>query len=573
MHALILAALSLLPVAPDRPTVVIFLGTQCPLARLYAERLNELHVQYAERGIEFVAINSNEDDSAADVAAFADEFQLRFPFVKDEQQLARTFGARRQLEVFLVDRKGAVQYAGRVDDQYQPGKRLPQPTRADLQLALDDMLAGRPIAVPRTQVTGCFLNLPAEETKAANTQITYGEHIAPLLARHCVACHSPGQSGPFTLTSYADAAAWAATIRERVDTGLMPPWSADPRFGHFANERRLSDEEKRWLHAWIDGGLALGPAVNPPSLPASKWSIGEPDWIVRMPQPYHVPATGVVEYQHIEVDPHLPCDVWVTAAEVLPGNPSVVHHSSVFLAPAGSPAESVADTGPLQSYVLATYVPGQVGASYPPGMAKRIPAGSVIRFVMHYTPSGQPAQDQTQLGLKFAIRPPDMEVATKLLVDLDFKIPPGAGNFVVERSWQAEQPVLLLSMFPHMHLRGKSMTYFAEFPGGRSEILLSVPHYDFQWQHRYVLAEPRLLPAGTVIRARAEYDNSASNPVNPDPSQTVSVGQQSNDEMFNAYFDVAAPLDDESRRTPAPLAGTLGVIGCWLAVRRTRPRS
>jgi hypothetical protein len=274
-----------------------------------------------------------------------------------------------------------------------------------------------------------------------------------------------------------------------------------------------------------------------------------------MPKPFTVPAEGVVEYQLIEVDPGFTEDKWIRAAEIRPGNRKVVHHCTVFLEPSPAGAQSV--PGRLGSYCLATTAPGTPPLVLPDGMAKFVPAGWRFLFVLHYTPVGTVQTDQTSIGLVLAdpqqVR---QEVVTTLLYDPDLCIPPHAANHPVEKSWQAPQDILLLAMFPHMHLRGKSFRYEAQYPDGSSEILLDVPRYDFNWQNRYVLAEPKRLPAGTTVRCTAHYDNSADNPANPDAEATVHTGTQSWEEMFNGYFDWA-PADQDLTQPP-PLGAVLG---------------
>jgi hypothetical protein len=267
----------------------------------------------------------------------------------------------------------------------------------------------------------------------------------------------------------------------------------------------------------------------------------------------------VIEYQLFEVDPGFTEDKWVQAAEIRPGNRSVVHHCNVFLRPPG--AEGPAEQGALGSFCLAAMAAGTPPTILAPGMAKRIPAGWRIVFVMHYAPVGSVQTDQTSIALRFAdpttVR---KEVATKVMLDLDLCIPPHEANHQVTQTWLVNEDVLLLSMFPHMHLRGKSFRYEAVYGNGETEILLDVPRYDFNWQHIYVLAEPKRLPAGTLLRCTAVYDNSAGNLANPDPSATVRTGPQSWDEMFNGYFDVV--LADQDLTAPVPWHQ-----GAWTVVR------
>jgi hypothetical protein len=338
-------------------------------------------------------------------------------------------------------------------------------------------------------------------------------------------------------------------IREVIEAGRMPPWGANPSYGHFSNDPSLSPREKELLLAWIDAGCPEGNTADlpPPVAFPEGPSIGKPDLVVSMPCEFHVPAQGVVEYQMFSVDPGFREDRWVTAAEVLRGNRKVVHHCNVFLQPPG--AEGVWEEGSLGSYCLAAMAQGTPPMILPAGMAKRIPAGWKIVFVMHYTPIGTEQTDRTSIALRFA-EPAAVkkEVATKLMWEPNLQIPAGDPDHRVEQTWRMQNDVFLLAFFPHMHLRGKSFRYEAIYPNGQTEILLDVPHFDFGWQPRYALAEPKRLAAGTLLRCSAVYDNSKDNPANPDPTRQVPTGTQTWDEMFNGYFDMTLASQPTTRQ-------------------------
>jgi peroxiredoxin len=538
---------SLADVRDARLVVVVFLGTECPLARLYGPRLADLARTYGPRGVAFFGIDANSQDSLAALAAYGRRHAVPFPLLRDPgNPVADAFGAERTPEAFVLDGRRVVRYRGRIDDQYGVGVHRAQPERHDLARALDELLAGKPVSTPQTTAPGCLIGRAPAPPPAG--RVTYCKDVAPILQRRCQVCHRPGEIGPLSLTSYKEARGWAGTIREVVGEGRMPPWHADPRRGKFANDPSLSAGEKERLFRWIDDDCPEGDPADLPPKPAfvDGWNIGTPDLVVSMPGPFTVPAEGVVEYQFIEVDPGFREDRWVQAAEIRPGNRAVVHHCNVFLQPPGAPEPQ--EQGALGSYCLAAMAPGTPPMLLPDGRAKRVPAGWRIVFVMHYTPVGSVQTDRTRIGLKFADpRKVKQEVATKLMYDLDLCIPPHAADHTVSQTWQVNQDVLLLAFFPHMHLRGKSFRYEALSADGSEEVLLDVPHYDFNWQHRYVLAEPRRLPAGTRLRCTAVYDNSAGSPANPDPSATVRTGTQSWEEMFNGYFDVVLADQDLTR--------------------------
>jgi peroxiredoxin len=568
----------------DRKLVaVVFLGVECPLAKLYADRLVELEREFGPRGVGFVAVDANRRDSAEDLARFAGEHGFTFPFVRDaDGVLADRLGATRTAEALLLDSDRFVRYHGRVDDQYAPGVHRTRPVHRDLADALDDLLAGRPVGTPETPAPGCKID--RARPRAVRGPVTYCRDVAPILQKHCIACHRPGQMAPFALLSYRDAADWAETIREVVREGRMPPWHADPRYGHFANDPSLTAGERRLLDDWAGGGTPEGDPADlpPPPTFSSDWAIPQPDAVVSIPQPFTVPAEGTLDYQVIDVDPGFREDRWVRAAEVRPGNRAVVHHCLVFLKPPGY--DGMVARGDLGSYYLAGTAVGTQPVVLPDGMAKLVPAGWHFVFVLHYTPVGRVQTDQTSVGLVFADpRAVKKEVATNVLIDEDLCIPPHAADHRVEHSAVMKHDVLLLAMFPHMHLRGKSFRYEADYPDGTTEVLLDVPRYDFNWQHRYLLAEPNRLPAGTVLRCVAHYDNSAANPNNPDPTATVHTGPQSTDEMFNGDYEIALADQDLTRPDPpgailyralrrlgqpVPALLLIGACGMFLAIRR-----
>ncbi len=546
----------------NKLVVVAFLGVDCPLSRLYGPRLAEMARDFGPRGVGFVAIDANQHDAPSDLLRYLRDHPLPFPLLKDVgNTVADQFGAERNPEVFVLDERRVVRYRGRIDDQYLPGAQRSHPGRRDLAIALEELLSGQRVSQPLCPASGCRISRLGKPS--AHGAITYYRDIAPILQKHCQSCHRPGEIAPFSLISYKDAAGWAATIREVVADRRMPPWHADPRYGKFANDPSLSEPDRQLLLGWIDSGCPEGdPAEQklPPPVFSQGWHIPTPDQVVTMAQPFTVPAQGTIDYQYFVVDPGFREDRWIQAAEVRPGNRTVVHHCNVFLQPPG--ANEVQVQGELESCWLVTYVPGHSPLVLPEGMAKKVPAGWRLVFGMHYTAIGSAQIDQTSVGLKFADpRTVKKEVATRAMIDLALCIPPRVAEHRVTQTWQINCDMLLLSLFPHLHLRGKSFRYEAIYPDGTSEILLDVPRYDFNWQHRYELAQPKRLPAGSFLRSTAVYDNSADNPLNPNPDAEVREGPQSWDEMFRGYFDVV--LADQDLTRPVPL-----YIQAWQALVR-----
>lgn len=524
----------------EAPLVVVtFLGTECPLAKLYAPRLEELQQRYADAGVVFIGINSNVQDSNSEVAAHAQRHGITFPVLKDPGNVvADQFAAIRTPEVFVLDADRKVRYWGRIDDQYGVGYQRPQANREDLAEAIDQLLAGEDVRVAVTEAPGCYIGRVRET--AATDEVTYSAHIAQIFQDRCVECHRPGQIAPFPMQTYDDVAGWAETIKEVIEDQRMPPWHADPQHGTFSNDARLSDEEKSLIFRWVKSGAPEG---DPADLPAPRefadgWLMGQPDVVFTMPEAFEVPAEGTIDYKYFVIDPGFTEDKWVQAAECLPGCHAVVHHIIVFVKPPGQPMRG---HGGLSGFFAAT-APGAPPLVMLPGMAKKVPAGSKFVFQMHYTPNGSKQLDQSSLGLKFVdASEVKHEVHTLSAANPFFLIPPHHPNYEVTAYKTMREDTLLLALYPHMHLRGKAFRYVAEYLDGTEEILLDVPKYDFNWQNSYIFAEPRLLPKGTKLRAIAHFDNSEDNLWNPDPNKEVYFGEQTWDEMMIGFFD-ATPV-------------------------------
>jgi hypothetical protein len=393
---------------------------------------------------------------------------------------------------------------------------------------------------------------------------TFHRDVEPLLQRHCQNCHRAGGMAPMPLTTYAESQPWAKSIRARVTQRTMPPWYADRAHGTFANDPSLSEAEIETFRQWVDGGAPKGALAEapPPKVWRDEWSIGFPDLVVEMPQPFRIPAKGEVDYQYAVIPLKLDEDRWVTAAEASPGARAAVHHIVLYAREPDSPWLREAPAGRVfsktgeftTSDVLLVYAPGSPAMTLPAGMAKRIRAGSDLVLQIHYTSTGKAVEDRTRVGLVFAKEPPSKQVHSLQIGVDDIRIPPGDGDHRLRASGTFPNDALLLGFFPHMHLRGRSFEYSLVAPGGRFETLLKVPAYDFGWQMYYQLAEPRRVRAGERLQVEARFDNSANNPRNPDPSAEVTWGEQSWQEMMIGFFDVAVDVgvskEDFFRRGP-----------------------
>lgn len=392
---------------------------------------------------------------------------------------------------------------------------------------------------------------------AAGTSPTFYKDVLPILQQHCQQCHRPGEIAPMPLLTFSETRPWARSIREQVIERKMPPWFADPNYGHFANDRSLSQGEIDTLSAWVKEDAPAGDPKDapPPRHWQESWNIGTPDQVFEMPKPFALPAKGAVDYQYLILPTHFTEDRWVQRVEVRTIDPAAVHHAVVYVREPGSKwlegePEGVLFTLPptpdhqpnpkefTTSDLLMVYTPGNSYDQWPEGVAKKIKAGSELVLQMHYTTTGRPTEDRTRIGLIFAKQPPKQAVLSLQMGNDRFVIPPGDPNYRVQVSGTLPNDALLISMFPHMHLRGKAFEYLITGPNGHVETLLKVNHYDFHWQLNYRLATPRLLKAGTHLTWVGYFDNSANNPGNPDPTAEVRYGEQSWEEMMIGFFDV-----------------------------------
>jgi hypothetical protein len=405
---------------------------------------------------------------------------------------------------------------------------------------------------------------------------TFSKEVAPILYKSCANCHRPGEIAPMSLLTYEQARPWAKSIREKVLGGQMPPWHASEPRGTFVNDRRLTDAEKNTLIAWVDAGAPQGDPKHLPPTPrfAEGWQIGKPDLVLSMPKPYDVPSSGTIEYQFFTIPTNFTEDKWIQAIEVRPGNRSVVHHILAFVREPGKPPESPAyvtavprmprlaasregnaprpgqASGP--GTLIATEAPGTNAMIFDPGSALKIPAGASIIFQVHYTANGKGITDQSSIGLVFAKATPQREIHTGSFMNVLLKVPAGAADQAVDSAIEFTEDTHITALFPHTHLRGKSWEYRLIYPDGQSQVVLSVPKYDFNWQTYYVFATPLVAPKGSRLEATAHYDNSVNSKWNPDPKIDVRWGEQTWQEMqysgITYYVDGPAASENVALR-------------------------
>ena len=443
-------------------------------------------------------------------------------------------------------------------------------------------------------------------SKTAGSPTTFNKDVAPILQKQCVVCHMPDGMAPMSLMTYKDARPWAKSIREAVLDRKMPPWHADPRYGEFSNDRRLSKEQIDTIVAWVDGGsLKGGDEDLPAEVVQEGWRIGKPDFVLTMPQEFTLQAEGPDEYQYFVVPTNFAEDRWVQAAEARPGNRRIVHHIIAFVRPPrpkgdGKPQDvarsarpqrkesifyqdgtliRVKDSVPVHDSgcetpegghgifmdgtgrdvmpaLLCGQAPGRDADVWPAGMAKRIPAGAELLLQIHYSKNGSVEKDRSSIGLTFARQPPEKEIFTEPIQNHYFLIPPGAENHEVSSCHNFSEDVHILSLMPHMHVRGKDMQVKAMFPTGDPKILLYVPNYSFSWQTTYYYKKPVPIARGTRIEVTAHFDNSKKNITNPDPAKTVRWGDPTYDEMMIGWVDYVK--DDQKLTSPSAGAAKSG---------------
>jgi hypothetical protein len=545
-----------------RVMVLFFTSFGCPMARQYVPKLKAVSHEAKAKGVDIWLVNSSPQDDPADTVvemfarsrrnnlapetALADPDALRsevlrgvvgtLPILRDDRQLvARQFGVTRTCEVIAIDMKNKrIFYRGAMDDQLAEGAQKPAAKENYLLNAVEEFLAGKPITTPSTPVHGCRITF---ESEPASKEISYNNEIAPILQKNCVGCHSPGQIGPFAMSSYKKVKGWSAMIEEVLLDRRMPPWHADPHFGKFANDRALAASEEHALLNWIHQGCPRGNSNDPltnTEPPAVTWKLGKPDFIVSLPERQEIPATGTLKYLYLDSDFEMPQDAWLRAAVCRADNTKVVHHIIVRVRYPDDYKDA-----PPEAFLFTTWVPGLAQSEFPAGTGMFLPKGARFNFEVHYTTNGEEQTDRSEMGLYLAKEPPARRLEVRATETRDFELAPGMADTQHFCHYCFKRDTLIYDLSPHMHLRGSWFKFQLLYPDGHRETMLSVPNYDFNWQTSYRLAEPKRVPAGTWMLCTGGHDNSVKNANNPDPTKTVRWGLQSWDEMFMGFMTVA----------------------------------
>jgi hypothetical protein len=584
--------------------VLVFLSTECPLSNGYLPTINRLTKEMGDRGIEFVGVNPNEGQGLKEIELHRIRYSIVMNVLRDPgAKLASTLGITHCPEVIVFNRQAEAVYRGRIDDRYPRRGGAPKQVfhQHDLEQVLKEMLVGDTVSPRETEPIGCpvVAEKPGAMSASAEGSVTFTRDVAPILFANCVECHRPGGIGPFELTSHEQATLWCSDLVAFTKDGSMPPWKLVDGWGEFQHPRRLQPAEIETLEKWVSIGCPKGKESDMPSVPVFKegWTMGEPDIVLEMTEPYELAAEGPDEYRHFVIPTSFTEDVYITAMDILPGNARVDHHVIVFLDPKGA-SERLDRADPLPGYVtsggwpgyiapaaLGGWAPGIVPTPLPPGVARIIPKGSRIVLQMHYHKSGRPEIDRTKVGLYVSKEKPkrlvrDIAVtplsALPMLQNLPVvskKIPANAENYTIGETMVIPEDIDLISVRPHMHLIGREMTLKATLPSGKVEQLMYIKNWDFNWQENYYYAKPVRLPKDTRVTLEAVFDNSEKNPANPSmPPRDVGWGEATTDEMAFCFMEVL-PTSDASSDDDLTLSAVSRFLKRFVEYQLTGPHT
>lgn len=558
-------------------TVIVFLYATCPMCQRVAPVLEKLLKEKQPQGVQVLGVFTD-GTQVADLEKFKKDYGVSFPlFVDNGGKVASALSATATPEAFVLDRDAKVRYMGRINDLYQVrGVQSQAPVREDLSEAVSDVVSGSVVQVPRTLPVGCAIvrqdPLPAATPDSQESMITYHKDVAPILRNHCMMCHSDGNAGPFTLTSYDDAADWMKTGLREIKAGRMPPAQVESDLA-IRNQNTISAEEVKILESWIKSGKPEGDAAAATPLPPLpdyarfQEDLGPPDIILEQGESFHLGPIGSDVYRHLVFTLNKSADLRVRAIQLLPSNRAIVHHALIGYLPHTEAEQALRDYGgpgptftqgdsgpgfwarhgigfrvapprpdgmPRQSFIGA-YVPGTSAYAAPSDADYIIPAGSDLLAQMHFHRNGIQSQDSTRLGLwlrKDNKIPPRIMGFQFLHGDM-VVIPAGIKNMKITGEWTVPEDCMIAGIGPHAHLLAQSMDATATLPDQTQFTIAKVPHWQYEWQQPYFFKEPRFLPKGTKINFSAIYDNTAANPKNPfSPPQPIFLGEATTDEML-----------------------------------------
>lgn len=526
----------------DQKAVVIFVqGNGCPIVRNGTPTLKAIRDEYADKNVTFFMLNPQPQDDRDSINKEASQFGYDFPILLDEAQLvAQSLGVDRTSEVFVINPKTfEILFRGPIDDRLGYETQKPNASEHYLRDALAAIVSGKEVTAAASEAPGCLINFPALAQLEKNP-VSYSKDVAPILQKHCVSCHHDGGIGPWSMSSHKMVQGWSRMMREVLMTQRMPPGQYDHHLSMpMSDGVVVTPQELQTLVHWIDAGAPMAADETDP-LPSlefdpSLFTLGEPDLVYDV-APQSIPATGVIDYRYIPVELNLDRDVWIRAIEFAPGDRKVLHHVIAYLQSPADKSNRGRDEGDGRDDSIGGFAPGRQADSFPDNSGRLIRKGSNLLLQMHYTTSGKETVDNTKVGLYLYDKPPQYVMSGGVAGQRRFLIPPRTKEHKLQGEMTVQHDAYLYSMTPHMHFRGKYMSYTAEFPDGSEQLLLSVPNYEFNWQFSYALEEPLFLPAGTRLVTKGAMDNSDRNPYNPDPNRPVRFGLQTMHEMFFGFL-------------------------------------
>jgi peroxiredoxin len=548
-----------------KAVVLVFLSFDCPVSTSYSQPLADIAGEYQKQGCAFVGLTTNQDETAAEVAKHAKEFNVAFPVILDRKfAAADAVKAEITPEVFVLDGDFVLRYRGRIDNGYYARlKKNPQITKHDLRQVLSEIVTGRPVSVSATEPIGCPI---IRETKTAPKvgNVTYYKDVLPILQNNCQECHRPGAVGPFSLMTYRQAVNWASDIKDYTQSRRMPPWRISEGM-EFHNSRKLTDKDLAVLAAWADNNTPEGDAKDAPQPVKFNdgWKMGQPDLVLSVSDDFQVGPTGNDVFRCFVLPTNLTEDKFVEAIEVKPGNPRVVHHTLLFIDTGGNgkrlekqqtdnPTKdphggNEMDKGPgyyggmgvgfLPTASLGGWAPGQLPRTLPEGTGIKLPKGSDVVMQMHYHRNGRLEKDRTQIGIYFSKKKVERQFQGGVMMGIFARIPKDNDHFVVKGSATVSDDMVLHDIMPHMHMLGKEIKVTMTPPDGQPTLLFHIKEWDYNWQETYHFKEPLKLKAGTKLELEAVYDNSAKNPNNPfSPPRDVTFGEQTTNEMCFVFL-------------------------------------
>lgn len=525
----------------DQNAVVLFVqGNGCPIVRNGSHTVREIREAFKDQNVTFLMLNPQSQDTRDSIVKEAAEFGYDFPILLDESQLvAQSLGVDRTAEVFVIDpKKREILYRGPVDDRLGYETQKPQASNHYLRDALSAVVSGKPVPADTPEAPGCLISYHAKDAHNKNP-VSYSKDVAPILEKHCVSCHHEGGIGSWAMSNHAMVKGWSRMMKEVLMTRRMPPGQFDAHVSKpMLDGVIVTPEELQTLVHWIDAGAPINEGEADPlaalEFDPSPFTLGEPDLVFDVP-PQTIPATGVIDYRYIPVELNLDRDIWIKAIEFAPGDRKVLHHVITYLQSPADKSARARQNSDGRDDSIGGFAPGRQPDVFRDNSGRLIRKGSNLLLQMHYTTSGKETVDATRVGLYLYDEPPTYVMSGGVAGQRRFLIPPYAKEHKLQGEMLIEQDAYLYGMMPHMHFRGRYMTYSAVYPDGTKELLLSVPKYEFNWQFSYQLEEPLLLPAGTRLVTRGAMDNSPQNPYNPDPSRPVRFGLQTMHEMFFGF--------------------------------------